>query len=54
MGCYIPICVTEYQGALRVGLAQKLACEMIIDREWEPIHNILEKVQAAKEEWRCL
>lgn len=43
-----------YIGELRVGLAQKLVCEMVIGREWEPIYHVLDRVQAAKEAQRCV
>lgn len=47
--CYTPIHVMEFQGELRVGLTQKLACELVIIREWEPTYDVLQRVRAAED-----
>lgn len=45
----------EHQGELLVGLAPRLACEMLLGREWPPLYDTLERVrdrETAKRELR--
>ncbi|XP_059582206.1 uncharacterized protein LOC132243291 [Alligator mississippiensis] len=35
----------EHQGELLVGVVPKLACDMLLGRDWTPLYNILERVR---------
>lgn len=42
----------EFQGKLRVGVAQKLACKMIIGRDWPHLYKVLDRVKEAEVGYR--
>lgn len=49
---FIPIRVMEHQGELKMGIAPKLACEVVPGCNWPPIYQVIKHVREAKAEYR--
>uniref|UniRef100_A0A7M4EFE9 CCHC-type domain-containing protein n=1 Tax=Crocodylus porosus TaxID=8502 RepID=A0A7M4EFE9_CROPO len=45
--------VMEFRDEILVGVAPKLACDMLLGRDWAPLYDVLERVRDLETAWRA-